>query len=128
MQAAPPPPAPPRPRFGLFLVGAAVICLLVGGIAGYLLGASGIGHATLAVDVANDFGSNLTVQVTVNGALASTATLASGASTTVTVPVAYATANGATFDVAATTTQGPHDSQSVFVNAPQTYVVNLRLG
>jgi hypothetical protein len=132
MQPNPPPPGPAIPqmrsRFGLLLVIAVLVLIAVAGIGGYLIGASGVGHATLRVQVTNHSGSNLTAQVTVNGALAATVLISSGQTASMDVPVAYATANGASFDVEASTTTGPRDSTSVFVNTPGIFVVTLQLG
>ncbi len=132
MQPTPPPPAPafggPRSRFGLLLALGALALILVAGVGGYLIGASGIGHATLRVQVTNNMNSNQTVQVTLNGALAGTLTVPHGQTASLDVPVAYATANGAAFDVEATTTQGPRDSTTVFVNTSGIFVVSLQLG
>jgi hypothetical protein len=132
MQPNPPPPGPGAPygrsRFGLFLALGVLVAIALAGVGGYLLGASGLGHATLRVQVTNHAGSNQTVQVTVNGALAGTLSVPSGQTASLDVPVAYATANGATFDVEASTTAGPRDSNSVFVNTPGIFVVSLALG
>ncbi len=132
MQPSPPPPAPPFPplrsRFGMLLALGALVVIVAAGVGGYLLGASQVGHATLAVQVTNAMGSNTTVQVTVDGALAGTVSIAAGQMSTVTVPVAYATANGAAFQIEAVSSLGPHDSTTVFVNTPNTFVVSLRLG
>lgn len=132
MQANPAPSGPafpvPRSRFGLLLAIGVLVLVAVAGVGGYLVGASGVGHATLRVQVANHAGSNVTAQVTVNGVLAGTLSIPSGQTATLDVPVAYATANGASFDVEATTTQGPRDSSSVFVNTPGIFVVTLALG
>ncbi len=129
----PPPPSPtgmpqPRSRFGLLLAIGVLALVAAAGLGGFVIGSSGIGHATLRIQVTNHAGSNVTAQVTVNGALAATATIAPGQTASMDVPVSYATANGATFDVEATTTQGPRDSSSVFVNTPGIFVVNLQLG
>ena len=132
MQPNPPPPGPgtayPRSRFGMFLALGVLIAIALAGVGGYLLGASGVGHATLRAQVTNHAGSNQTVQVTVNGALVGTLSVPSGQTASLDVPVAYATANGATFDVEASTTAGPRDSTSVFVNTPGIFVVTLQLG
>ena len=134
MQPSPPPSVPayappaPRSRFVPLLAIGAVILLAVGGVIGYLIGSAAVAQATLRVNVENRFGSTLTVPVTVNGRLATTLTIPSGQTMSVDVPVAYATANGAAFDVEATSTLGPRDSSSVFVNTPGIYVVSLRLG
>jgi len=132
MQPTPPPPAPafggPRSRFGLILALGALALIIASGVGGYLIGASGIGHATLRAQVTNSMNENQTVQVTVNGALAGTLTVPHGQTVSLDVPVAYATANGAAFDVEATTTQGPRDSTTVLVNTPGIFVVSLRLG
>lgn len=117
-----------RSRFGLFLAIGVLVAVILAGVGGYLLGASGVGHATLRVQVTNHAASNLTVQVTVNGALAGTLSVPSGHTAPLDVPVAYATANGATFDVEASTGAGPRDSSSVFVNTPGIFVVTLQLG
>ncbi|HII40108.1 MAG TPA: hypothetical protein HA326_02705, partial [Thermoplasmata archaeon] len=85
-------------------------------------------HATIRVQVTDHAGSNLTAQIVVNGALAGTLTIPSDQTASLDVAVAYATANGASFDVAATTTAGPRDSTSVFVNTPGIFVVSLQLG
>lgn len=132
MQPNPPPPATnplvPHSRFGMLLALGLLIAVVLAGVGGYLLGASQVGHATLRVQVTNHAGSNVTAQVTVNGALAGTVTVPSGQTASLDVPVAYATANGASFDVEATTTAGPRDSSSVFVNTAGIYVVSLQLG
>jgi hypothetical protein len=132
MQPNLPPPAPatayPRSRFGLFLALGALVLIAFAGVGGYLIGASGIGHATLRVQVTNNMNSNATVQVTVNGVLAGTLSVPSGQTASMDVPVAYATANGAAFDVEASMTAGPRDSTTVFVNTPGIFVVSLRLG
>ncbi len=106
----------------------ALIVIVAAGVGGYLVGASQVGHATLDVQVTNAMGSNTTVQVTVNGALAGTVPIAAGQMATVSVPVAYATVNGAAFQIEAVSSAGPHDSTTVFVNTPNTFVVSLRLG
>lgn len=118
----------PRSRFGLLMALGALVLVVAAGVGGYLVGSSGIGHATLRVQVTNNMNENATAQVTVNGALAGTLTIPSGQTSALDVPVAYATANGAAFDVVASTTAGPHDSSTVFVNQPGTFVVSLRLG
>jgi hypothetical protein len=118
----------PRSRFGLLPALGALVLIVLAGVGGYLLGVSGIGHATLRVQVTNNMNSNATVQATVNGALAGTLSVPSGQTATLDVPVAFATANGAAFDVAATTTARPHDSNTIFVNTPGIFVVSLRLG
>lgn len=132
MQPNPSPPAAnplvPRSRFGMLLALGVLTAVVIAGVGGYLLGASQVGHATLRVQVTNHAGSNVTAQVTVNGALAGTLTVVSGQTASLDVPVAYATANGATFDVEATTTAGPRDSSSLFVNTAGIYVVSLQLG
>ncbi len=134
MQPSPPPPVPvpstsfPRFRFGLFLTLGVLVVIALAGVGGYLLGASGIGHATLRIQVMNNLNSDATVQVTVNGALAGTLSVLSGQTATLDVPVAYATSNGAAFDVEARTTAGPRDSSTIFVNTPGIFVVSLRLG
>lgn len=121
-------PLVPHSRFGMLLALGLLIAVVLAGVGGYLLGASQVGHATLRVQVTNHAGSNVTAQVTVNGALAGTVTVPSGQTASLDVPVAYATANGASFDVEATTTAGPRDSSSVFVNTSGIYVVSLQLG
>ncbi len=132
MQPSPPPPAPaaphPRSRFGLLLALGALVLVVVAGVGGYLVGVSGIGHATLHIQVTNNMNANATAQVTVNQALAGTLVIPSGQTSTLDVPVAYATANGAAFDVVASVAAGPHDSSTVFLNQPGTFVVDLRLG
>lgn len=132
MQPNPPPPggAPPflRPRLGLLLAVGAIVLATAAGVGGYLLGASQVGHATLSVQVTNNMNSNQTVQVTVNSALAGTLTIPAGQTGTLSVPVAYATANGALFNVVASVAAGPHDSSSIFVNQPSTFVVDLAIG
>jgi len=74
--------------------------------------------------VKNRFASTHAVQVTVNGRLAGTLTIPTGQTMSVSVPVSYATANGAFFEIVVTSTLGPRDSDSVFVNTPGTYVVS----
>ncbi len=132
MQPNPSPPASIVPtrhsRLGLLLGLGILFAIVLAGTGGYLLGASQVGHATLRVQVTNHAGSNLTAQVTVNGALAGTLSVPSGQTATLDVPVAYAAANGASFDVEAMTTAGPRDSSSVLVNTPGIYVVSLQLG
>ncbi len=132
MQPTPPPPGPatpyPRSRFGLLLILGLLIAVVIAAVGGYLLGASGVGHATLRVQVTNGTNENQTVQVTVNGALAGTLTVPHGQTVSLDVPVAYATANGASFAVVASTTQGPRDSTTIFVNTPGIFVVDLQLG
>ncbi len=132
MQPNPPPPggvlSSPRSRLGLLLGLGALVLVVGAGVGGYLVGASQVGHATLSVQVTNNMNANQTVQVTVNGALAGTLTIPAGQTGTLSVPVAYATANGASFTVVASIATGPHDSYSVFVNQPSTFVVNLALG
>ncbi len=116
-------------RFGLLLIVGVLVLVAVAGVGGYLIGASQVGHATLRVQVANNGATNLTAQVSVNGALAGSVPVPSGQTATLDVPVAYATANGANFDVEArATTGGPRDSTSVFVNTSGIYVVSLALG
>ncbi len=132
MQATPPPPGPgmmlPRSRFGL-LVAVGILILVVGaGVSGYLVGSSGIGHATLRVQVTNRSGGNLTASVTVNNALAGSLSIPSDQTATLDVPVAYATSNGATFEVDASSPMGPHDSTAILVNTPGIFVVSLQLG
>ncbi len=133
MQPSPPPPVPASPPSGrrnrlvpLLAIGA-VVLLVVGGVIGYLIGSSAVGHATLRVNVENRLVSNATALVTVNGRVAATLTIPSGQTMSVDLPVAFATANGAVFDVEATTSTGPRDSASVLVNTPGIYVVSLRL-
>ena len=132
MQPVPPPPstgpAYPRSRFGLLLALGALVLVAVAGVGGFVLGASGIGHATLRIQVTNHSGSNLAAQVMVNGALAGTLSIPAGQTASLDVPVAYATANGAAFDVEASAPTGPRDSTSVFVNTPGIFVVTLGLG
>ena len=132
MQPNPPPPPrmfpPLRSRLGMLLAIAALIVIVGAAVGGYLVGASQVGHATLEVQVTNTLGENTTVQVTVNGALAGTAAISAGQMGTVNVPVAYATANGASFQIQAVSSAGPHASTTVFVNTPNTFVVPLRLG
>lgn len=106
----------------------ALVLVAGAGVGGYLVGASSVGHATLRVQVTNNLGSNQTVQVTVNGALAGTTAVAAGQMGSVDVPVAYATANGGAFQVTASTAAGPHDSTTVLVNTPGTFVVSLQIG
>lgn len=127
---APPPPAPvpsPRSRFGPFFLLGILILLVAAGVAGYLIGASAVAHATLRVQVTNNLPTNATVQVTVNGALVATLTVPAGQTSTVDVPVTYAVANGAMFEVVASTAGGPRDNASVLVNTPGIYVVNLTI-
>ncbi len=132
MQSNPPPPGPApgqlRSRFGFLLALGILVLLLVAGVGGYLLGASQVGHATLHIQVSDNMNANVSAQVTVNGALVSTLSIAAGATASVDVPVAYATVNGAAFQVTASIPNGPHDSSTVFVNAPSTFVVDLGLG
>ena len=118
----------PRSRFGLFLALGALVLVAGAGVGGYLVGVSGIGHATLRVQVTNNLNSNVTASVTVNGVLQTSLSIPAGQTSTVDVPVAYATANGAAFQVGASVAAGPHDSNTVFVNQPGTFVVDLRLG
>lgn len=129
-QAPPPAYVPPAPRNRLpMLLGiGAVVLLVIGGVAGYLIGSAGLGQATFRVDVENRLASTLTVQVTVNGRLAGTLAIPTGQTMSVSVPVSYATANGASFEIVATSTLGPQDSSTVIVNTPGTYVVSLSLG
>ncbi len=117
-----------RPRFALLLGVGALILVAVAGVGGYLIGASAVGHATLRVQVANNMGTNQTITVTVNGVLAATLPITAGETGSTDVPVGYATANGAAFQVSATTTAGPHDSTSVLVNSPGTFIVSLSIG
>ncbi len=132
MQPNPPPPAHPlpRPRSHLaLLLGLAAIVLVVGaGVGGYLIGASAVGRATLRVQVTNNLGTNQTVQITVNGALAGDLPIAAGQTGAIDVPVSFATANGAAFQVEAVTATGPHDSSTVLVNSAGTFIVSLSIG
>ena len=121
-------PAPPRPRFGLLLALSVLVAIAVAAVGGYLLGASGIGHATLRVQVTNNLSQNVTASVTVNGVLAGTLPIAAGRTGTVDVPVAFATSNGGAFDVQASASTGPRDSSSVFVNMPGIFIVSLTIG
>ena len=132
MQPNPPPPPRPFPplrsHFGLLLAFGALVLIVAAGVGGYLLGASQVGHATLEVQVMNTMGSNTTAQVTVNGALAGTLSIGADQTGAINVPVAYATANGASFQIQAISSTGPHASTTVYVNAPNTFVVSLQLG
>lgn len=132
MQPNPSPPTPPfpQPRSRLaLLLGLGALVLVVGaGVGGYLIGASAVGHATLRVQVANNMSGNETVQITVNGVLVGDLPIAAGQTGSLDVPVSYATANGAAFQVDAVTAAGPHDSTTVLVNSPGTFIVSLRLG
>ena len=132
MQPNPPPPTRPFPplrsHFGLLLAFGALVLIVAAGVGGYLLGASQVGHATLEVQVMNTMGSNTTAQVTVNGALAGTLSIGADQTGAINVPVAYATANGASFQIQAISSTGPHASTTVYVNAPNTFVVSLQLG
>lgn len=111
------------------LIAVGVLILVVGaGVGGYLVGASAVGRATLRAQVTNNMGENQTVQVTVNSVLAATLSIPAGQTSSVDVPVSYATANGASFVVTAIIAAGPHDSSTVFVNSPGTFIVDLRLG
>ncbi len=132
MQPNPSPPpstvAFPRSRLGLLAGIGVLVAVVIAGVGGYLLGASQVGHATLRIQLTNHAGSDVTAQVTVNGALQGTLTVPSGGTATLDVSVAYATANGANFEIEATTTAGPRDSSTVFVNTAGIFVVNLQLG
>ncbi len=134
MQPSSPPPVPasrtsgPRSRLIPLLAVGAIVLLAVGGVIGYVIGSAAVGHATLRVTVENRLTTTVTAQVIVNSRVAATLTIPSGQTMSVDVPVAFATANGAAFDVEATTSLGPRDSASVFVNTPGIYIVSLRLG
>jgi len=80
------------------------------------------------VDVENPLASTLTVQVTVNGRLVGTLAIPDGQTMSVSAPASFATANSAFFEIVATSTVGPRDSDSVFMNTPGMYVVALTLG
>lgn len=122
------PPPPRRYPVPIFLAVGAIALILISGVGGYLLGSAGLAQATFRIDVTNNFGSSLTVSVTVNTKLISTMTLASGQTASVDASVTYATANGAYFELRAAAAQGPRDSTSVFVNSPGIYPVSLTLG
>lgn len=126
--AAPPGSPPTKNRLFALLAIGAVVLLAVGGIVGYLIGSSAVGHATLRVNVENRLPTNQTVQVTVNTRLIGTLSIPTGQTMSLDIPVAYATANGAAFDIEATSTTGARDSSTVVVNTPGIFVVNLRIG
>jgi len=134
MQSPPPSPPPkyappaPRNRFLQLLAVGALILLVLGGVAGYLIGSAAVGRATLRADVENRLGVTHTVQVTANGRFAATLTIPSGQTMSVDIPMAFATANPALFEVEAISTLGPRDSSTVLVSTPGIYVVSLRLG
>jgi hypothetical protein len=132
MQPSPPPPTPPLPRprspLGLFLALGVLALVAAAGVGGYLVGASGVGHATLRVQVTNNLGNNVTAQVTVNGALAGDLPIAAGQTASMDVPVSFAAASGSAFQVDGSTAAGPHDSTTVLVNSAGTFIVSLRLG
>ncbi len=125
---APPGPPPPKNRLFALLAIGAIVLLAVGGVIGYLIGSSAVGHATLRVNVENRLATNQEVQVTVNTRLMGTLSIPAGQTMFLDISVAYATANGATFDIEATTTTGGRDSSSVFVNTSGIFVVSLRIG
>ena len=131
MQPQPAPPSAPhdpRRRFLLLLVLGASLVLSIGGIAGFIIGSAGIGQATLHVSVENRFASDLTVNLLVNGQLWQTVTIPAGQIVSQDVRVSFATSNGAFFEVKAVSTAGLQDSDTMFVNAPATYSVSLKLG
>mgnify|MGYP001601538817 CR=1 FL=1 len=130
MQSTYPPPAPPasRPRLPRLLLLGAVVLMAIAGVAGYLIGSAGLQSATLRVNMENRFIPDLTVQIAINGHVRQTVWLPVGQTVTVDLGVTYATADGAYFEVRATSTQGPSDSDRILVNSPGIYVVNLWLG
>jgi|GEM_PF-6194812 len=130
MQPPYPPPTPPayRPRLPLLLLIGAVVLMAIAGVAGYLIGSAGLQSATLRVNMENRFISELTVQVSINAHVRQTVGIPVGQTVTVDLGVTYGTADGAYFEVRATSTQGPSDSDRILVNSPGIYVVNLRLG
>ncbi len=134
MQPSVPPAAPPpmypmqRSRLPLFLAIGAVVLLVIGGVAGYLLGSAGLGQATLLINVTNNTPSTVSAQVLVNGQLVTTLSIPSGQTMSASRTVTFGTANGAYFNVAAIVSPGPRDSSSILVNAAGTYVVPLTLG
>ncbi|MEK6987110.1 MAG: hypothetical protein AABX97_03325, partial [Candidatus Thermoplasmatota archaeon] len=107
------PPPPRRYPVPIFLALGAIALVLISGVGGYLLGSAGLGQATLRINVTNNFGSSLTVSVTVNTKLVTTMTLAADQTGSVDSSVTYATANGAYFDVEAAAATGPRDSSTV---------------
>jgi len=132
MQPSPPSsppytPPPPRNRLVSLLIVGAIVLLAVGGVVGYLIGSSAVGHATLRVNVDNRLATTQTAQVTVNSRVMGTLVVPAGQTMSLDVAVAFATANGAIFDIEAISTGG-QDASSVFVNTPGIFVVGLRFG
>ena len=131
MQPQPAPssaPYHPRQRFLLLLILGAIVLLALGGVVGYLVGSAGIGQATLHVSVENRLPSDLTVNLLVNGQLWQTVTIPAGQIVSQDFRGSFATSNGAFFEVKAVSTLGLQDSDTMFVNAPGTYSVSLKLG
>ena len=131
MQPQPAPPSAPnapRKRFFLLLVLGAIVVLAIGGIVGFFIGSAGIGQAMLHVSVENRLTSDLTVNLLVNGQPWQTVTIPAGQIVSQDFRGSFATSNGAFFEVKAVSTAGPQDSDTVFVNAPGTYSVSLKLG
>ena len=131
MQPQPAPssaPYAPRQRFLLLLILGAIVLLALGGVVGYLVGSAGIGQATLHVSVENRLPSDLTVNLLVNGQLWQTVTIPAGQIVSQDFRGSFATSNGAFFEVKAVSTLGLQDSDTMFVNAPGTYSVSLKLG
>jgi len=122
-----PPGAPPRNRLVALLAVGAIFLLAVGGVVGYLIGNSAVGHATLRVNVENRLATTQTAQVTVNSRVMGTLVVPAGQTMPLDVAVAFATANGAIFEIEAISTGG-QDASSVFVNTPGIFVVGLRIG
>ena len=121
-------PYHPRQRFLLLLILGAIVLLALGGVVGYLVGSAGIGQATLHVSVENRLPSDLTVNLLVNGQPWQTVTIPAGQIVSQDFRGSFATSNGAFFEVKAISTLGLQDSDTMFVNAPGTYSVSLKLG